>query len=269
MSRMRFFVPLFVLPLLLVGCPEGPTPMTPAEIAAEQQAKAKPLEIAPLADASAPPIAIDDSQESANPVTATTVNEDLGNLPEDPAHGKFTLAEALTGLPPKGTIIATIDTSLGAMKCKLFDDKAPNTVANFVGLARGLRPWKEPSGKWVKRPVYDGTTFHRVIKGFMIQGGDPKGNGSGEPGYVIKDEIWPGSKHDRPGLLCMANRGPDTNGAQFFITDAPASHLTRAGTYTIFGECSPVSVVHAIAGTAVTGEKPSTPVTISSVTISR
>src|SRR5205085_2869507 len=100
-----------------------------------------------------------------------------------------------------------------------------------------------------------------------IQGGDPKGNGSGEPGYVIPDEIWQGARHDRAGLLCMANRGPNTNGAQFFITDAPAAHLTRAGTYTIFGECSPTSVVHTIAGTPVIGEKPSTQVTISSVTI--
>jgi peptidyl-prolyl cis-trans isomerase A (cyclophilin A) len=222
-----------------------------------------------VSDASAPPLVVEDPPENPNPVTASTVNEELGPLPEDPAHGKFTLAQALEGLPPKGAIKATIATSLGTLKCRLYDDRAPNTVANFVGLARGLRPWKDPSGNWVKRPLYDGTTFHRVIKGFMIQGGDPKGNGSGEPGYVIKDEIWPGAKHDRPGLLCMANRGPHTNGAQFFITDAPAAHLTRSGTYTIFGECAPESVVHAIAQTPVAGEKPTTPVTISSVTIAR
>ena len=235
---------------------------------AKEAKEAKSVDVAPVPEAGAP-LVVEDPPENPNPVMATTVNEDLGPLPEDPAKGKFTLQQALEGLPPKGAIMATIATSLGTMKCRLYDDRAPNTVANFVGLARGLRPWKDPAGNWVKKPIYDGTTFHRVIKGFMIQGGDPKGNGSGEPGYVIKDEIWPGSKHDRPGLLCMANRGPNTNGAQFFITDAAAAHLTRAGTYTIFGECSPVSVVHTIAATPLTGERPTTPVTISSVTITR
>jgi peptidyl-prolyl cis-trans isomerase A (cyclophilin A) len=119
----------------------------------------------------------------------------------------------------------------------------------------------------VNKPAYDGTTFHRVIKGFMIQGGDPKGNGTGEPGYVIPDEIWSGAKHDRAGLLCMANRGKNTNGAQFFITDAAAPHLD--GGYTIFGECQPEQVVHDIAGVSVSGERPTQPVTIKSVTISR
>jgi peptidyl-prolyl cis-trans isomerase A (cyclophilin A) len=188
----------------------------------------------------------------------------------DPHKGSFTLAEATKDLKGSGPIVAKIETSKGAIQCKLFDDKAPNTVANFIGLATGKRAWRDPaSGKWVNKPAYDGTTFHRVIKGFMIQGGDPKGNGSGEPGYVIKDEIWQGSAHDKPGLLCMANRGPNTNGAQFFITDAAAMHLTKAGTYTIFGECAPVEVVHDIAGVPVLGERPANPITIKSVTISR
>ena len=186
----------------------------------------------------------------------------------DPAKGKFTLEEATKGLAGAGALSATIKTSQGDLKCELFDDKAPVTVANFVGLARGMRPWKDPSGgAWVKRPAYDGTSFHRIIKGFMIQGGDPKGNGSGEPGYVIPDELWTGAKHDRAGLLCMANRGPNTNGMQFFITDAEAAHLDTS--YTIFGECSPVSVVHAIANVAVSSERPTTPVTISKVEIAR
>jgi peptidyl-prolyl cis-trans isomerase A (cyclophilin A) len=142
-------------------------------------------------------------------------------------------------------------------------------VANFVGLARGTRPFKD-KGQWVTRHAYDGTTFHRIIKGFMIQGGDPKGTGTGEPGYVFKDELWTGlgSKHDRPGLLCMANRGPDTNGMQFFITDAAAAHLDRS--YTIFGECSPVSVVHAIANVPTeSGDRPSQEITIDKVEITR
>lgn len=185
----------------------------------------------------------------------------------DPLDGVWTLADATNGINGAGALIATINTSEGALRCKLFEDKAPVTVANFVGLARGTRVWKDPSGKWVNRPAYDGTLFHRIIKGFMIQGGDAKGNGSGEPGYVIKDELWEGSKHDRAGLLCMANRGPNTNGAQFFITDASAPHLDRS--YTILGECAPVEIVHSIANVTVNGEQPASPVTIKSVTVAR
>jgi len=185
----------------------------------------------------------------------------------DPLGGVFTLADATKGIGGTGALLATIDTSMGAMKCKLYEDKAPNTVANFVGLATGTRTWKDPTGNWVNKAAYDGTTFHRIIKGFMIQGGDAKGNGTGEPGYVIKDEIWAGAKHDRAGLLCMANRGPNTNGAQFFITDAAAPHLDN--NYTIFGECSPVETVHSIAAVQVNGEAPATPVTIKSVKIAR
>jgi len=187
-----------------------------------------------------------------------------------PAAGKtgFSLADATDGLAGTGPLYARIDTSLGAIECKLFDDKAPATVANFVGLARGVRPWQEPSGKWVKRAAYDGTTFHRVIKGFMIQGGDAKGDGTGEPGYVVKDEIWKGATHDRAGQLCMANRGPNTSGAQFFITDDAALHLDVS--YTIFGQCDNVDVVHTIANVKTgPNDRPRVPVTIKTVTIFR
>ncbi len=184
----------------------------------------------------------------------------------DPFNGQFSLADATKGITGTGALIATMDTTNGTLSCKLYEDKAPITTANFVGLATGTRTWKDPTGKWVNRPAYDGTTFHRIIRGFMIQGGDAKGNGSGEPGYVIPDEMW-GGKHDRAGLLCMANRGPNTNGAQFFITDAPAAHLDRS--YTIFGECSPVETVHAIAAVTVAGESPVTKVTINSIKIAR
>lgn len=186
----------------------------------------------------------------------------------DPLNGSFSLADATKDLKGNGPIVAKLETSKGTLQCKLFDDKAPVTVANFIGLATGKRPWRDPnSGAWVNKPAYDGTTFHRIIKGFMIQGGDAKGNGTGEPGYVIRDEIWDGAKHDRAGLLCMANRGPNTNGAQFFITDAAAAHLD--GGYTIFGECAPEQIVHDIANVSVAGEHPTQPVTIKSVTISR
>ena len=187
--------------------------------------------------------------------------------PDDPLKGQWTLADATKDLKGNGALVAKIDTSKGALQCLLLADKAPITVANFIGLATGKRTWKDPTGKWVNKPAYDGTTFHRIIKGFMIQGGDAKGNGSGEPGYVIKDELWQGAKHDRAGLLCMANRGPNTNGAQFFITDAAAPHLDRS--YTIFGECAPVETVHDIAGVPVMGERPATDVKIKSITISR
>jgi len=187
--------------------------------------------------------------------------------PDDPLKGQWTLADATKDLKGTGALVAKIDTSKGALQCLLLADKAPITVANFIGLATGKRTWKDPTGKWVNKPAYDGTTFHRIIKGFMIQGGDAKGNGSGEPGYVIKDELWQGAKHDRAGLLCMANRGPNTNGAQFFITDAAAPHLDRS--YTIFGECAPIETIHDIAGVQVMGERPATDVKIKTITISR
>jgi peptidyl-prolyl cis-trans isomerase A (cyclophilin A) len=198
---------------------------------------------------------------SARPTAPVKPSED------DPLKGKWDLSDATKGLPAGKTILATIDTNLGSLECKLFDDKAPLTVANFVGLARGIRPWKTPEGKWEKKAAYDGTIFHRIIKGFMIQGGDAKKNGTGEPGYNIPDEIWEDANHDRAGLLCMANRGPNTNGAQFFITDDAAAHLDVG--YTIFGECSPVDVVHKIASVEVAGEKPVSPVEIKKITISR
>jgi peptidyl-prolyl cis-trans isomerase A (cyclophilin A) len=188
---------------------------------------------------------------------------------DDPLKGSFTLEDATKNIKGTGALTAKIETSLGALSCRLFDDKAPVTVANFIGLATGERTWKDPkSEKWVNKPAYDGTTFHRVIKGFMIQGGDPLGNGTGQPGYVIKDEIWEGAKHDRIGLLCMANRGPNTNGAQFFITEEARESLD--GNYTIFGECSPAQVIHDIAKVKTgPSDKPETPVVIKSVKISR
>lgn len=185
----------------------------------------------------------------------------------DPMKGQFTLAQATEGLPGKGSLMATIRTTKGEMKCRLFEDKAPNAVANFVGLARGTRPFLD-KGAWVTRPAYDGTIFHRVIKGFMVQGGDPGGNGRGEPGYTFKDEMWAGGKHDRAGLLCMANRGPHTNGMQFFITDAAAPHLDTS--YTIFGECAPLSVVHAIANAPTgSGDRPEKEIMMTKVEINR
>jgi peptidyl-prolyl cis-trans isomerase A (cyclophilin A) len=213
------------------------------------------------------------AETTAAPSSITTASEQMTVAsvpvsPGDPVSGKWTMQDADKRVPGKGPLLATIDTSMGKIECKLLSEKAPLTVANFVGLATGARPWKDPDGKWVKKPAYDGTIFHRVIAGFMIQGGDAKGTGGGEPGYVIPDEVWPGAKHDRAGQLCMANRGANTNGAQFFITDAAAKHLDRG--YTIFGECEPTSVVHEIATTPKgPDDRPIKPVNIKSVKITR
>jgi peptidyl-prolyl cis-trans isomerase A (cyclophilin A) len=167
----------------------------------------------------------------------------------DPNHGNFTLAEATKGIPgpASGPLQAVIETTKGKLTCELFDKQTPITVANFVGLATGKRAWLDPkTGKWVeKKPLYDGLIFHRVIPGFMIQGGDPLGTGTGNPGYRFQDEIVPELKFDRPALLAMANAGPATNGSQFFITEGTPEHLT--GRHTIFGACEPVALVGEIA----------------------
>jgi peptidyl-prolyl cis-trans isomerase A (cyclophilin A) len=132
-------------------------------------------------------------------------------------------------------IHATFKTSLGDIVIRLLPEKAPKTVENFLALAEGTKEWTDPrSGKKVSTPLYDGTVFHRVIPEFMIQGGDPLGSGTGGPGYRFADEIGPDNKFDRPGLLAMANAGPNTNGSQFFITEVPTPHLNRG--HTIFGE---------------------------------
>jgi peptidyl-prolyl cis-trans isomerase A (cyclophilin A) len=167
----------------------------------------------------------------------------------DPAGGNFTLEQAAKGVPGPASapLMATIETSKGKFTCGFYEQQAPIAVANFVGLARGIRPWLDPkTDKWVKKPFYDGLIFHRVIPGFMIQGGDPKGNGTGNPGYKFANETSPDLKFDKPGLLAMANAGPGTNGSQFFITEKTPAFLN--GGYSIFGPCDPVSLVAEIAG---------------------
>jgi peptidyl-prolyl cis-trans isomerase A (cyclophilin A) len=188
---------------------------------------------------------------------------------DDPAKGSFTLDDATKGLAGAGPLTAKIETSLGAFTCELYDKQAPITVANFVGLARGLRPWKDPkTGQWVKKPFYDGLIFHRVIPGFMVQGGDPLGVGTGNPGYRFDNEIAPDLKFDKPGLLAMANAGPGTNGSQFFITEGTPQHLT--GRHTIFGKCDPLSLVTKITSVERGArDKPVTDVVMKKVTITR
>jgi len=132
-------------------------------------------------------------------------------------------------------LYATFKTSAGDIVVKLLQEKAPQTVETFIGLVEGTKEWTDPnSNQKVNRPLYDGTLFHRVIPDFMIQGGDPLGTGYGGPGFRFADEIGPDNKFDKPGLLAMANAGPNTNGSQFFITEVPTPHLNRG--HTIFGE---------------------------------
>lgn len=135
----------------------------------------------------------------------------------------------------KAPVYATMRTSMGDIVLQLFEDKAPITVANFVDLASGTKEWTDPKTREkVKRPLYNGTIFHRVIPGFMVQGGDPLGNGTGGPGYRFEDEFSPDLKHSKPGILSMANAGPNTNGSQFFITQKATPWLD--GKHTVFGE---------------------------------
>jgi peptidyl-prolyl cis-trans isomerase A (cyclophilin A) len=169
-------------------------------------------------------------------------------------------------------LYATLTTNRGAITLRLLSNHAPKTVRNFVELAEGSREWTDPtSGEPTTSRLYDGTIFHRVIDGFMIQGGDPLGSGRGGPGYKFADEFHPELAFNRPYLLAMANAGPNTNGSQFFITVGPQPHLNNR--HTIFGEVADASsreVVDAIATTATApGDRPIEDVVIESVTIQR
>jgi peptidyl-prolyl cis-trans isomerase A (cyclophilin A) len=165
---------------------------------------------------------------------------------------------------------AVLDTSMGRMVCRLYSAQSPTAVANFVGLAKGSKIWTDPAThkKMQGRPYYDGTTFHRVIPGFMVQGGDPTGTGTGDPGYFFADELDPSLNFEQPGMLAMANSGPNTNGSQFFITVAPYPSLDQH--YVIFGKCDDASVLVAQAITEVPRDdrdKPFQPVYLNKVTI--
>ena len=168
------------------------------------------------------------------------------------------------------TTYATLRTNHGDIKIELFPDHAPKTVRNFVGLADGSQEWTDPrSGAKSQAPLYDGVVFHRVISGFMIQGGDPLGTGTGGPGYRFGDEFHPELQFTKPYLVAMANAGPGTNGSQFFITVGPTPHLTRK--HTIFGEVTDAAsklVVDAIATTPTDrSDRPKDAVVIESVTV--
>ena len=167
-------------------------------------------------------------------------------------------------------VYAKFVTSEGNFTVRLYDQEAPKTVENFVGLAEGTKEWMDPrTNQKVKTPYYDGVIFHRVIDGFMIQGGDPLGQGIGGPGYAFADEFHPKLRHNKAGILSMANRGPDTNGGQFFITLAPTPHLDDR--HSVFGEVvEGIEIVNSI-GRTKTGarDRPVKDIVIQKVTIER
>ena len=174
--------------------------------------------------------------------------------------------------PESGSSSATLHTTQGDIVVNLFPNEAPKTVSNFVGLATGEGSYSEPNAQGgTSGPFYDGTIFHRVIAGFMLQTGDPTGTGRGGPGYKFGDEFHPDLRFDRPYLLAMANAGPGTNGSQFFITVAPTTWLNRK--HTIFGEVADQSsrdVVDAIGGTATgPADRPVSDIVIESVEVAR
>ena len=167
-------------------------------------------------------------------------------------------------------LYATFDTTEGTITVKLFAKDAPKTVENFVGLATGEKEWTHPGTQEKKKtPLYDGTILHRCIKDFMIQGGDPLGRGTGGPGFKFEDEFQSGKRFDRPGLLAMANAGPNTNGSQFFITVVPTKWLDNK--HTIFGEVvSGMDVIERVANIIPkdSGDRPKTDVKIKKLKIS-
>ena len=167
-------------------------------------------------------------------------------------------------------LYAHFTTSEGNFTARLFDAETPNTAANFAGLADGSKEWTDPrSGRNVKQPYFNGTVFHRVIEGFMIQGGDPLGQGIGGPGYNFPDEFHPNLRHNKAGMLSMANRGPNTNGGQFFITLDATPWLDNK--HSVFGEVvSGMDVVTKIGSTKTApGDRPVKPITIQTVTIEK
>ncbi len=203
------------------------------------------------------------SQTTATPKATHRATTPRAAKPAEPALPPVTL-------PAEPGRYAVFYTSQGTIVCRLFDKDAPKTVANFVGLATGTKAWTDPAtGKLVHRPLYSGTIFHRVIPDFMIQGGDPLATGEGSPGYQFADEFSPDRHFDQPGILAMANSGPNTNGSQFFITVAPTPWLN--GKHSIFGEVvSGQEIADAISKVARdSSDKPETPVTLTRVVIRR
>jgi len=239
----------------VVESPNAPAAAPPAAVAPAAEPAAEPPGAPAAVEVSTP-----DSPKA--PVTTPAAKAEHPNAPSTAEKKPEPLREP--------GLYATIKTSMGDIVCQLFEKQSPLAVANFTGLSRGTKMWTDPrTGKPTRKALYTGTIFHRVIPNFMIQGGDPLGNGMGTPGYQFKNENSPGLTFDRKGRLAMANAGPDTNGSQFFVTVAPYPSLN--GGYTIFGQV--------VEGQAVADsisrvprdprDKPLTPVTITRIVITR
>jgi peptidyl-prolyl cis-trans isomerase A (cyclophilin A) len=207
-----------------------------------------------------PALAVALSASASAQSSAKTAND----LPDSPQ-----ATAAVTTRPNGPTVV--MDTSMGRITCQFYQKQAPQAVANFIALAEGAKDWIDPAtGQKQHKPYFNGTVFHRVIPGFMIQGGDPTATGTGGPGYSFRDEIDPALKFDQPGRLAMANSGPNTNGSQFFITEQAYDSLNQH--YTLFGQCDEPSllVVKAIGRVRRNSDdKPLTPVVLKTVTIVR
>jgi peptidyl-prolyl cis-trans isomerase A (cyclophilin A) len=200
-------------------------------------------------------------QTPATPATPAT--KPAEELPDGPA------PQASALIHPNGPTVV-FDTSMGRITCQFYQKQAPKTVANFIGLADGTKDWTDPEThkKMHGKHLYDNTVFHRVIPGFMIQGGDPTGTGMGDPGFEFDDEFDPNLNFDVPGRLAMANSGPNTDGSQFFITEQAYDSLNQH--YSVFGQCDAdgIEIVKAIARVERDGkDKPLTAVTLKKVTI--
>jgi peptidyl-prolyl cis-trans isomerase A (cyclophilin A) len=200
---------------------------------------------------------------AASAIAQQTPAKPAEDLPDAPQ------ATAAAMVHPNGPTVV-MDTSMGRITCQFYEKQAPKAVANFIGLAEGAIDWTDPVTKKKQhhKRYYDGTIFHRVIPEFMVQGGDPTGTGTGDPGYAFDDELDPNLNFDAPGKLAMANSGPNTNGSQFFITEQAYDSLNQH--YTLFGQCddSSVAVVKTIARVQRDDQdKPLTPVYLSKVTI--
>jgi peptidyl-prolyl cis-trans isomerase A (cyclophilin A) len=230
---------------LTAGCVFTPPPPLPGEAGygAEASGLGSPALSRPEAAGGEPakPVATFRKGQEPRPGMSLAEIEAFNAAQGDPISGFFTLDEALEGVTGQGKLWAEFVTDRGVIPCELHEQLTPVTVANFVGLARGVRPWYDRDlDEWITKPYYDDTTFHRVIPDFMIQGGDPTGTGRGNPHYVIPDEFHPDLRHDDAGVLSMANKGANTGSAQFFITLAPTDHLDDV--HTVFGRCTPEGI---------------------------
>jgi peptidyl-prolyl cis-trans isomerase A (cyclophilin A) len=260
------------------GCTATDAPKAddkPAEVKADaKKVEAKPAPKPEPKKEDAKPVAAQPKYKKGQIVRAGLSADDVleYNKAQGDPLGKIDLKTALAGDPvledaTKGKLFATFDTTMGSFRCELYEDKSPNTVANFVGLARGVRPfYDKKTDTWTSAPFYNNILFHRVIPGFMIQTGDPLGSGTGGPGYLVADEFDKSLRHVGAGILSMANRGVNTGSSQFFVTVAPTPHLDDK--HAIFGKCDPKIPIK-ISEVKTRAERPLDEVKINTITFTR